>query len=151
MSTGLFMSFLFEPAFGVVSEGMEVVTALGGWDNEITVTVPRDIGRAVAEILFGDEDVQGVVFVAGETASYDKIAGIVEGVKKARIKRDLVTVEQLHQELKADPGNGMKKYRTVFGEGKGVGWPMEKSFNVRKGMNFYGISQYLSQSKENTS
>lgn len=145
VSTGLFMSFLFEPAFGVVGEGMEVVTALGGWDNEITVTVPRDIGRAIAEILFGDDDVQGVVYVAGETASYEQIAGIVETVKKVSMKRELATVEQLDQELKADPDNGMKKYRAVFGEGKGVAWPMEEAWNVRKGMKFCGISQYLSR------
>ncbi|KAL8789339.1 MAG: hypothetical protein Q9195_006866 [Heterodermia aff. obscurata] len=146
VSTGLFMSFLFEPAFGVVGEGMEVVTALGRWDNEITVTVPRDIGRAIAEVLFGDEDVQGVVYIAGETASYERIAGIVETVKKAKIKRELATVEQLDRELKADPDNGMKKYRAVFGEGKGVAWPMEKTFNVRRDMQFCGISQYLAQS-----
>ena len=146
VSTGLFMSFLFEPAFGVVGEGMEVVTALGGWDNEITVTIPRDIGRAIAEVLFGGEDVQGVVYVAGETASYDKIAGIVETVKKTKIRRELATVEQLDQELKADPDNGMKKYRAVFAKGKGVAWPMEKSFNVRKELQFWGIKQYLSQS-----
>ena len=145
VSTGLFMSFLFEPAFGVVGEGMEVVTALGAWDNEITVTVPQDIGRAIAEVLFGDEDVQGVVYVAGETASYEKIAGIVETVKKSKIRRELASLEQLEQELKADPDNGMKKYRAVFGRGKGVAWPMEKSFNVRKEMQFCGISQYLSQ------
>ena len=144
VSTGLFMSFLFEPAFGVVGEGMEVVTALGGWDNEITVTVPQDIGKAIAEVLFGDEDVQGVVYVAGETASYDRIASIVETVKKTKIKRELVTVGQLDQELKADPDNGMKKYRAVFGEGKGVAWPTEKTFNVRKHMQFCSISQYLS-------
>ena len=145
VSTGLFMSFLFEPAFGVVGEGMEVVTALGGWDNEITVTVPRDIGRAISEVLFGDEDVQGVVYVAGETASYGQIAGIVETVKKGKVRRDLATVEQLDQELKADPDNGMKKYRAVFGTGKGVAWPMEETFNVQKDMQFCGISQYLSQ------
>ena len=146
VSTGLFMSFLFEPAFGVVGEGMEVVTALGGWDNEITVTIPRDIGRAIAEVLFSDEDVQGVVYVAGETASYDKIAGIVETVKKTKIRRELATVEQLDQELKADPDNGMKKYRAVFAKGKGVAWPMETTFNVRKEIQFWGIKQYLSQS-----
>ena len=146
VSTGLFMSFLFEPAFGVVGEGMEVITALGGWDNEITVTVPRDIGRAIAEVLFGDEDVLGVVYVAGETASYGQIAGIVETVKKVKVRRELATVEQLDQELKADPDNGMKKYRAVFGKGKGVAWPMEKTFNVQKDMQFCGITQYLSQS-----
>ena len=49
VSTGLFMSFLFEPAFGVVDLKNHVVRALGQWDNRMTMTTPKDIGRTTAE------------------------------------------------------------------------------------------------------
>jgi hypothetical protein len=54
VSTGIFMSFLFEEFFGVVEGlgGDVVVRALGGWENQVTVTTPRDIGRLTAEIVF---------------------------------------------------------------------------------------------------
>ena len=143
VSTGLFMSFLFMPAFGAVSEDRGSVTALGAWENEITVTTPRDIGKAVAELVLVDEEIGGVVHIAGETASYERIAEYVEQKKDSEIRRELATVDQLNKELKSDPDNGMKKYRAVFAEGKGVAWPMEKTYNVRKGMRFCGISEYL--------
>lgn len=49
ISTGIFMTFLFEDAFGVV-EGLRAsvqptVKALGDWDNKVTYTHPEDIGR----------------------------------------------------------------------------------------------------------
>ena len=143
VSTGLFMSFLFMPAFGVVSEDRGSVTALGAWENEITVTTPRDIGKAVAELVLVDEEVGGVVHIAGETASYEKIAEYVEKEKGSEIRRDLATVDQLDKELKSDPDNGMKKYRAVFAEGRGVAWPMEKTYNTRKEMRFCDIREYL--------
>lgn len=143
VSTGLFMSFLFVPAFGVVSEDRGSVTALGAWENEITVTTPRDIGKAVAELVLVDEEVRGVVHIAGETASYEKIAEYVEREKGSEIRRELATVDQLDKELKGDPDNGMKKYRAVFGEGKGGAWPMDKTYNTQKDMRFCGITEYL--------
>lgn len=45
VSTGMFISFLFEPAFGLVNAERSVVTGIGSWENEITVTSPEDIGR----------------------------------------------------------------------------------------------------------
>lgn len=144
VSTGLFMSFLFEPAFGVISEGMGCVTALGAWENSITVTTPRDIGWAVAEVVF-DEEVNGVVHIAGETASYERVAQYVEEERGGKVSRELKTLEQLEEELKADPENGMKKYRAVFAEGKGVAWPMDRTFNLSRGMEFCGILEYLAE------
>ena len=143
VSTGLFMSFLFVPAFGVVSEDRGSVTALGAWENEITLTTPRDIGKAVAQLVLVDVGVGGVVHIAGETASYQKIAEYVEEEKGREVRRELATVDQLDKELRSDPDNGMKKYRAVFAEGKGVAWPMEKTYNARKGMRFCGVSEYL--------
>ncbi len=41
ISTGMFTSFLFEPAFGVVDLERGVVHALGSWDTRVTVTTPE--------------------------------------------------------------------------------------------------------------
>ncbi|EJN7218819.1 NmrA family NAD(P)-binding protein, partial [Citrobacter freundii] len=44
ISTGIFMSYLFEPDFGVVDLQNNVVHALGSLDNTMTLTTPDDIG-----------------------------------------------------------------------------------------------------------
>jgi hypothetical protein len=67
VSTGIFTSFIFEPHFGVISQDMKTVTALGSWENEITVTTPEDIGRLTAEMALAYTDLEGVVFTAGDT------------------------------------------------------------------------------------
>jgi hypothetical protein len=53
VSTGIFMSFLFEEFWGVVDvkEKKWVVRALGSWENKVTVTTPEDIGRLTARIV----------------------------------------------------------------------------------------------------
>lgn len=134
VSTGMFTSFLFEPAFGLVGAGRDVVTGIGGWGNAITVTSPRDIGRVVAELALVDVEVKGVVFTAGDTVTMARLAEIVEGVTGREVMRELKGVEQLKEELKENPEDGMRKYRVVFAEGVGVSWEKEKTFNVQRGM-----------------
>lgn len=43
VSTGMFTSFLFEPAFGVVDLAHDTVRALGAWENAVTVNAQRGI------------------------------------------------------------------------------------------------------------
>ena len=119
VSTGIFTSFIFEPAFGIVNAERDSVTALGSWGNTITTTTPDDIGKVVAEIALVHSDTKGVIFTAGDTVSMAQVADVVEGVTGTKIHRTLKTVDQLKQELAANPGNGMKKYRVVFAEGVG--------------------------------
>lgn len=88
VSTAIFMRFLFESALGVV-EGLKQgkkadtvrVRALGSWENRVTYTHPDDIGRVVAELVLekGKWTVarDGVVFVAGDTASFKGVADAV--------------------------------------------------------------------------
>ncbi len=52
ISTGMFMSYLFEPDFGVVDLENNEVHALGSLDNAVTLTTPDDIGVLTAEIMF---------------------------------------------------------------------------------------------------
>ncbi|KAF2193727.1 NAD(P)-binding protein [Zopfia rhizophila CBS 207.26] len=53
VSTGMFMSFLFEPFWGmVVKEGDEIVArALRSWEHKVTATDVSDIGKMLVEIL----------------------------------------------------------------------------------------------------
>ena len=66
VSTGMFTSFLFEPDFDVVNLATRTLHALGGWDTQVTVTSPADIGRLTTAIyLHQPRIVNEVVFVAG--------------------------------------------------------------------------------------
>ncbi len=138
VSTGIFMSFLFEAFFGVLEipesgAGDSEITAraLGSWDTEVTVTTPEDIGRLTAMIVLSQEPrfANEVVFVAGETISYGRLAEIVENVTGKRVKRHVWTVEFLKKELEKDPESVALRYRVAFAEGKGVSWPKEATYN----------------------
>ena len=153
LSTGIFTSFLFEPAFGVVVSGSsgedqdrKVVHALGSWeDNAVTVTFPADIGRVVAEVTYAYPDTQGVVYSAGDTVTYAQIAEILEKVTGKEVERRLWNKEFLKEELAKDPNNGMKKYRAVFAEGKGVSWEVEKTLNYEKGIKLQGVEEWVKE------
>lgn len=143
VSTGMFTSFLFEPSFGVVSEDRSVVRALGGWANEVTVTTPVDIGKVVAEILWAAPEVQGVIYTAGETASYARLASILEKIWQRKVAREEWSVGMLKEELAKDPGDGLKKYRVVFAEGKGVAWSQEETFDKVRGLRLQGVEDWV--------
>ena len=134
VSTGMFTSFLFEPAFDLVNAERTKVTAIGSWQNSITVTAPQDIGKLTAEIALAAPEIQGVVYTAGDTVSMQQLADIVDQVSGRKVERVLKDVAQLKQELAAEPDDGMRKYRVVFGEGKGVSWDREKTFNAQRGV-----------------
>ncbi|KAF2812669.1 NAD(P)-binding protein [Mytilinidion resinicola] len=146
VSTGIFMSFLFEGAFGVVEtvkeegkgKGKEVVVrALGGWENRVTVTTVEDIGRIAARLVCepnGVEAGERVVYAASQTISYGELAGVVERVLGRGLRREVWSVEFLKEELGREPESVMRKYRIVFAEGKGVSWGEEETVNRRWGM-----------------
>ena len=119
VSTGLFTSFIFEPMFGIVNAQCDAVVALGSRDNRVTATTPDDIGKVVAEIALNRPNEKGIVFAAGDTVSMQQIADIVEDTVERKVSRSVKTVEQLKEELVADPDDGMKKYRVVFAGGRG--------------------------------
>lgn len=148
ISTGLFMSFLFEPIFGVVECDWTAVTALGAWDTRVTVTSVQDIGRVVAEVVWLAPAVKGIIYTAGATVSYRDVADAVSKVQQKRgvtVRRETATVDRLRTELESDPENGMKKYRVVFAEGKGVAWDEAETSNVRWGMQMCGVQDWLSK------
>ncbi|KAL0260246.1 hypothetical protein SLS55_003931 [Diplodia seriata] len=170
VSTGMFMSFVFEEWFGVVEGlgpalraggpeplsdgGGVVVRALGGWDTRVTLTDVRDIGRVVAELVVappaGDQGSRGedggsVVFAAGETLTYGELADVVQKVvgRRAKVRREEWSLEHLRAELEKDPKDQTKRYRVFFGEGNGVSWDKEKTIHAERNIESTGVEQWL--------
>ncbi|ORW23814.1 2'-hydroxyisoflavone reductase [Mycolicibacter nonchromogenicus] len=135
VSTGMFTSFLFEPDFGVVDLTTNTVNALGSWDTEVTVTTPEDIGLLTAEIIQTRPRIANqVVYVAGDTITYRELAEIVGRTRGAPVIHNEWTVEQLLADLHRNPDDGMRKYRAVFAQGRGVAWPKAGTFNAVRGI-----------------
>ncbi|GJH31962.1 NmrA family NAD(P)-binding protein [Paraburkholderia hospita] len=144
VSTGMFTSFLFEPSFGVVDVERGIVRALGSWDNAVTVTTAEDIGVLTTEILLAEPRIsRRVVHVAGETIGYRELADKLDAFTGRKFERVEWTVPNLKQELTLDPDNGLKKYRVVFAEGKGVAWDAQETFNVQRGIAVENVGQWM--------
>lgn len=143
----MFTSFLFEASFGIVNlkdeKGGAVVRGLGGWENRVTVTSPRDIGRLTAEIVFAEPRVSGVVYTAGETISYGDLADVVESVLGKKVRREEWNVEEVRSRLEEDPEDVVKKYRVVFAEGEGVSWDMEQTFNWKRSISTEDVRGWM--------
>ncbi len=143
IATGMFTSFLFEPAFGVVDLQHNVVRALGSWDTAVTVTTPRDIARLTAAILFEPQLVNRVIFTAGDTLTYRQLADLVEQSFGRRVERVECSVAMLEAELAAAPKDPMCKYRAVFAEGRGVAWPKAQTYNAERQIETTTVSEWL--------
>lgn len=145
VSTGMFISFLFEPSFGVVDMKKGSVTAIGSWENALTVTSPEDIGTVTAEIALMAPEEQGVVYVAGDTVTMTRLAEIVESLLGKKVERHLKTTSQLEAELAESSDDVMRKYRAVFGAGVGVSWDKSESFNGRRGIRTLSVEQWAQE------
>ncbi|KAL2128408.1 hypothetical protein VTI74DRAFT_9210 [Chaetomium olivicolor] len=152
VSTGLFMSFLFLRAFGVVDFEERGVRALGGWGNRVTVTEVKGIGKMVAEVVFEPglegETENRVVYVAGDTVSYGEVADILRDVYGGQWGSEVWGREELRKRLEKEPGNVMLKYQNVFGAGVGVSWEMERTLNYQRGIKLIGLKEYVEGNKE---
>ncbi|KAI1401155.1 NAD(P)-binding protein [Hypoxylon fuscum] len=146
VSTGLFMSFLFLPAFGVVDLDKRTVRALGGWEQRLSLTTATDIGRMAAEVAWDPRDVRSqVVYIAGDTVSYAQVAELVEKRFGGEWKREVWDTEFLKGELGKRPEDGMLKYTNVWAVGKGVAWDMERTLNRQRGIELQGLESYLKE------
>lgn len=144
VSTGMFTSFLFEPAFDVVNLSENTINALGGWNTQVTVTSPADIGRLTTEIyLHQPRIINEVIFVAGETTSYRKLAETVERVTNQTFAKDVLTLPTLLDELRLNPGDPMLRYRAAFARGDGMWWPMINTWNVQNNIPTQDIESWL--------
>lgn len=144
VSTGMFTSFLFEPAFDVANLEARTVNALGSWDTSVTVTTPRDIGRLTADILNRQApDESGIFFVAGETITYRRLAELVEEAIGAPVQRTEWTIEMLQRDLAEQPDNVMRKYRLAFAQEPGVAWPMSATYNQLHAIRTDDVAAFL--------
>lgn len=138
--------------FGVVELDEDkkggIVRALGSWDNKVTVTTPADIEKLTAMIVFEEPRFGNqVVYTAGETVTYGRVAEIVDEVvgSEKGVRREVWTVESLEKELEEQRGSKeetMAKYRVAFAVGRGVSWDFEKSWNWQKGLEVTDVKSY---------
>ncbi|PVH99539.1 NAD(P)-binding protein [Periconia macrospinosa] len=145
VSVGIFMSFLFEPFWGVVEKGDNGVTvrAFNSWDRKITVTAVGDIGKVLGEVLkSGDE---GVVYAAGDTVTYAQIAEIVERVTGSEVQKEVWTVPHLTEDLEKNPDDLIKKYRLTFAKDDGIAWDKKLTVNHKLGMQLVEVEQYAKE------
>jgi hypothetical protein len=143
VSTGMFTSFLFEPAFGVVDLQGGRINALGSLDTAVTVTTVEDIGRLTAAIVMHEPRiVNQVVYTAGDTLTYAGLADLVERVTGRDIERHVWSVAQLQAELTEMPDDNLRKYRAVFAMGRGVAWDVAGTYNAQSGMSVTSAEQW---------
>lgn len=144
VSTGMFTSFLFEPVFDVVNLSENTINALGGWDTQVTVTSPIDIGRLTTDIyLHQPRIVNEVVFIAGETLSYRKLADTVEKVIGKPFSRKVFTLDYMQKELSEKNDDLMLRYRVAFAKGEGVWWPKSQTYNVKHNIETQDVEAWL--------
>jgi hypothetical protein len=144
ISTGMFMSYLFEPEFGVVDLEKNAVNALGSFDTAVTLTTPDDIGMLTAEIVFYEPTVSNeIVFLAGDTVTYGELADKLEAGLNRPFNRSEWTVPVLMEELANDSQNMMRKYRAAFGIGRGMAWDKAGTFNAREDIKVTEVSDWI--------
>jgi hypothetical protein len=144
ISTGMFMSYLFEPEFGVVDLEKNAVNALGSSDTAVTLTTPDDIGVLTAEIVFYEPTISNeIVFLAGDTVTYGELADKLEAGLSRPFSRSVWTVPVLMEELANDPENMMRKYRAAFGIGRGMAWDKAGTFDAREGIKVTDVSDWI--------
>lgn len=144
ISTGMFMSYLFEPEFGVVDLQNDVVHALGSLDTAVTLTTPDDIGALTAEVVFAQPRISNeIVYLAGDTVTYGEVADKLEAGLGRSFTRSVWTEQYLLDELARDPQNMMSKYRAAFAQGRGMSWPKSGTFNQRRSISVTDVSSWI--------
>lgn len=145
ISTGMFMSYLFEPEFGVVDLQNDAVHALGSLDTAVTLTTPDDIGVLTAEIVFAKPRIRNeVVYLAGDTVTYGEVADKLQAELGRPFKRSEWSVPYLMDELAREPKDMMRKYRAAFAQGRGYAWDKSATFNQRQGIPVTDVASWIS-------
>ncbi|KAI4942832.1 hypothetical protein J4E91_009752 [Alternaria rosae] len=147
VSTGIFMSFLFEQFWGIVDRSKEeerkvVVRCLRDWDHKVTVTDVNDIGWVLARVIAGGVEAEDcVLYIAGDTVSYGQLADIVKRVSRKQVEQEAWSIEHLKRDLDAAPDDGIKKYRLVFAR-DGVWWDMDRTVNKALSMDMMNVETF---------
>ena len=144
ISTGMFMSYLFEPEFGVVDLKANAVHALGSLDTAVTLTTPDDIGALTAEVVFAVPRIRDeIVYLAGDTVTYGEVADKLQSGLGRPFSRHEWTEQQLLDELARDPTNMMRKYRAAFAQGRGVAWDKSGTFNQQRAIPVTDVASWI--------
>ncbi|MDE4040211.1 MULTISPECIES: aromatic alcohol reductase [Acinetobacter calcoaceticus/baumannii complex] len=144
ISTGIFMSYLFEPDFGVVDLQNDTVHALGSVDNTMTLTTPDDIGILTAEIVFFKPRIcNEIVYIAGDTVTYSDVADKLQAALGRPFRRLEWSEQYLMDKLERDPNDMMNKYRAVFAQGRGVAWDKGRTFNHKHAIPVTDVSSWI--------
>lgn len=144
VSTGMFTSFLFEPAFDVVNLDAKTVHGLGSWDTRVTVTTPEDVGKLTTEIILEEPRIiNRIVYVAGDTISYGHLADVVDFVTGIKFQRTKWTVDKLNADLADAPEDVMARYRVGFALGDGMWWDKASTYNAHKGIATDDVEAWL--------
>ena len=113
ISTGMFMSYLFEPEFGVVDLHNDAVHALGSLDTAVTLTTPDDIGALTAEVVFAQPRIRNeIVYLAGDTVTYGEVADKDSYTVAAALARHARSLpHELYRSLTWDRGSEMAGHK----------------------------------------
>jgi hypothetical protein len=149
VSTGMITSFLFREDFGVISLSQKVVHALGDWQQSLTLTSCEDIGALTVRVLFEKPEIlDEVVFVAGDTVTFEEIADRMEDLFSVKFQRVLWDYVYLKNKLIDNPQDVFNRYRLVF-TNPGVTWPMKDTFNYQRGIPTIGIVEWADKNIKN--
>lgn len=145
VSTGMITSFLFREDFGVISLSDRTVRALGDWQHALTLTSCEDIGKLTVEILFHQPEIlDQVVFVAGDTLTFEEIFDTIDGLFADGFDRQLWDIPQLEKEVQSSPDNVFNRYRLVFTH-PAVTWPMSATFNYQHNIPTVGVGRWMKE------
>lgn len=75
--------------------------------------------------------------------TYGQLADTVDLILERKVNRVLWTVPMLKEQLATDPNSALCKYRVVFAEGRGVAWPVDRTFNAQKALPVVGIERWV--------
>jgi uncharacterized protein YbjT (DUF2867 family) len=144
ISTGIFMSYLFEPDFGVVDLQNDTVHALGSIDNTMTLTTPDDIGMLTAAIVFKTPRIRNeIVYIAGDTLTYAEVADKLQSALGRPFSCTEWSEQYLMDKLALNPQDMMSKYRAVFAQGRGVAWNKKQTFNERHNIPVTDVAAWI--------
>ncbi|HBI6864223.1 TPA: aromatic alcohol reductase [Enterobacter cloacae] len=144
ISTGIFMSYLFEPDFGVVDLQNDTVHALGSIDNTMTLTTPDDIGMLTAAIVFNTPRIRNeIVYIAGDTLTYAEVADKLQSALGRPFDCTVWSEQYLMDKLALNPQDMMSKYRAVFAQGRGVAWDKKQTFNERHNIAVTDVAAWI--------
>ncbi|HGA3273378.1 TPA: aromatic alcohol reductase [Enterobacter hormaechei] len=144
ISTGIFMSYLFEPDFGVVDLQNDTVQALGSVDNTMTLTTPDDIGMLTAAIVFETPRIRNeIVYIAGDTLTYADVADKLQSALGRPFSCTEWSEQYLMDKLALNPQDMMSKYRAVFAQGRGVAWDKKQTFNERHNIPVTDVAAWI--------